>query len=154
MIQLEAPNLDVVADLMRRNTKIKKTKMDSRLAVNPTTGNLSVEIAQLVTEKDINEANESDFSITKVDLGRTTREGKEHNFQVSAAILIEQSRRDKQVKNQLKCQVQALSSCIKSMVGDSFLGPSSSIEIIEDPEKMFDEETIRNVGECQTYGNW
>ena len=79
--------------------------MDSRLAVNPTSGNLYVEIAQLVIEKDINEANESNFSITKVDLGQTTHEGKEHNFQVSAAVLIEQSRRDKQVKNKLKCQV-------------------------------------------------
>ena len=89
MIQLEVPNLDVVADLMHKCTKIKKTKMDSRLAVNPTSGNLSIEIAQPVIEKDINEANESDFSITKVDLGQTTYEGKEHNFQVSIAILIE-----------------------------------------------------------------
>ena len=54
--------------------------MDSRLVVNPTSGNLFVEIAQPVTKKDINEANEYDFSITKVDLGRITCEGKEHNF--------------------------------------------------------------------------
>ena len=89
MIQLEAPNLDVVADLMHKGTKIKKTKIDSRMAVNPTSGNLFVEIAQPVTEKDMNEANESDFSITKVDLGQTTHEGKEHNFQVLATILME-----------------------------------------------------------------
>ena len=44
--------------------------------MNPTLGNLSVEIAQLVTEKDINEANEFDFSITKMDLGWTTHEEK------------------------------------------------------------------------------
>ena len=81
MIQLEAPNLDVMADLMHKGIKVKKTKMDSKLAVNPTSGNLLVEIAQPVTEKDMNEANESDFSITKVDLGKTNREGKEHNFQ-------------------------------------------------------------------------
>ena len=105
MIQLEAPNLDVVADLMHKGAKIKKTRMDSRLAVNPISGNLSVEIAQIVMEQDIDEANESNFSITKVDLGRTTREEKEHNFQVSTAVLIEQSRKDKQVKDQLKCQV-------------------------------------------------
>lgn len=36
MIQLEVPNLDVVADLMHKDVKVKKTKMDSRLAVNPT----------------------------------------------------------------------------------------------------------------------
>ena len=82
MIQLEAPNLDVVVDLMHKGTKVKKTKMDSRLAVNPTSGNLFVEIAQPVTEKDINEANKADFSITKVDLGRTTHEERENNFQV------------------------------------------------------------------------
>lgn len=79
--------------------------MDSRLEVNPTLGNLFVEIAQLVIEKDINEASESDFSITKVFLGWSTHEGREHNFQMSFVILMEQSRRDKQAKNQLKCQV-------------------------------------------------
>ena len=152
MIQLEAPNLDVVADLMHKGTKVKKTKVDSRLAVNSTTGNLFAEIAQPVIEKDMNEANESDFSITKVDLGRATREGKEHNFQVSAAILIEQSRRDKEAKNQLKCQVQALSSCIRMMVGDSSPDPNSPMEITGDPKKMFNEEIIRDIGECQTYG--
>lgn len=120
--------------------------------MNPTSGNLLVEIAQPVTDKDINEASEADFSITKVDLGRTTREGKEHNFQMSAAVLIEQSRKDKQDKDQLKCQVRALSSCIRMMVGDSFPNPISSIAIIGDPKKMFDEETIQDIGECQTYG--
>ena len=65
---------------------------------------------------------------------------------------MEQSRRDKEAKNQLKCQVQALSSCIWLMVGDSFLDPNSSMEIIGDPKKMFDEETIQDIGECQTYG--
>ena len=78
-----------MADLMHKGTKIKKTRMDSRLAVNSTSGNLSIEFAQPVTKKDINEANEFDFSITKVDLGRTTREGKEFFFQVSATVLIE-----------------------------------------------------------------
>ena len=42
MIQLETPNMDVVADLVYKGAKIKKTKMDSRLAVNPTSGNLFV----------------------------------------------------------------------------------------------------------------
>ena len=88
MIQLEAPNLDAVVDLMHKGTKIKKTKIDSRMAVNPTSGNLFVEIAQLVTKKDMKEANESNFSITKVDLDQITHEGKEHNFQVLSTILI------------------------------------------------------------------
>ena len=38
------------------------------------------------------------------------------------------------------------------MVNDSFLDPSSPMEIIGDPKKMFDEETIQDIGECQTYG--
>ena len=38
------------------------------------------------------------------------------------------------------------------MVGDSFSDPSSSTKIIGDPKKMFDEETIQDIGECQTYG--
>lgn len=102
---MEVPNLDVVLYLIHKDAKVKKTRMDSRLAVNPTSGNLFIEIAKPVIEKDINEANESDFSITKVDLGQTTREGREHNFQVSTVVLMEESRRDKQAKNQLKCQV-------------------------------------------------
>ena len=89
MIQLEVPNPDVVADLMHKGTKIKRTKMDSRLTINPISSNLFVEITQPVTEKDMNEADKSNFSITKVDLGQTTHEGKEHNFQVLATILME-----------------------------------------------------------------
>ena len=38
------------------------------------------------------------------------------------------------------------------MVNDSFPDPSSSTEITGDPKKMFDEETIQDIGECQTYG--
>ena len=38
------------------------------------------------------------------------------------------------------------------MVGDSFPDPNSSMEITRDPKKMFDEETIQDIGECQTYG--
>ena len=38
------------------------------------------------------------------------------------------------------------------MVDGSFLDPSSSTEIIGDPKKMFDEETIQDIGECKTYG--
>ena len=33
MIQLEAPNLDVIANLVRKGAKAKKTRIDSRLAV-------------------------------------------------------------------------------------------------------------------------
>ena len=89
MIQFEAPNLDVIADLMHKGAKIKKSRMDSKLVVNHTSENLFVQIAQPVTEKDINESNEYDFSITLVDLGQITHEGKEYNFQVSAIILME-----------------------------------------------------------------
>ena len=38
------------------------------------------------------------------------------------------------------------------MISDSFPNPSSSMEIIGDPKKMFDEETIQDIEECQTYG--
>ena len=38
------------------------------------------------------------------------------------------------------------------MVGDSFLDPNSSMEIIGDPKKMFNEENIPDIGECQIYG--
>ena len=69
MFQLETPNLDVVANLVHKGTKVKKTRIDSKLAMNPTSGNLFVEIAQLVIEKNIDEVDEADFNITQVDLG-------------------------------------------------------------------------------------
>ena len=36
MIQLEAPNLDVIDDLVHRGAKIKKGRIHSKLVVNPT----------------------------------------------------------------------------------------------------------------------
>ena len=36
MIQLEAPNLDVIVDLVHRGAKIKKSRLHSKLVVNPT----------------------------------------------------------------------------------------------------------------------
>ena len=35
MIQLEAPNLDVIVDLVHRGAKIKKSRIHSKLVVNP-----------------------------------------------------------------------------------------------------------------------
>ena len=38
------------------------------------------------------------------------------------------------------------------MVGDSFPDPISSTENTGDSKKMFHEEIIQDIGECQTYG--
>lgn len=105
VIQLEAPNLGVVANLVHKGMKVKKIRIDSRLVVNPTLENLFVEIAQPVTKKNINEEDEADFSIINDDLGPTTDGGREHNFQVSGVVVMEQSRRENKAKNQLNYQV-------------------------------------------------
>ena len=90
MIQLEAPNLDAIADLVHKGVKVKKTRIDSILVVNPTSGKLFIEIAQPVTEKNINKADKADFSITKVDLGRATHDGREHKqLRINSSVKFE-----------------------------------------------------------------
>lgn len=67
----------------------QKNRIDSRLAMNPTSGNLFVVITQLVIEKHIDEVSEFNFNITQVDLEWTSCESREYNFKVLASILIE-----------------------------------------------------------------
>lgn len=57
--------------------------------------------------------------MTQLDLGPTTHEGAVHNFQISAAILIDKANKDKETKHQLKQKIQVLSSCIKSIMDSS-----------------------------------
>ena len=67
MIKQDAQNLDSWIQYIQ--VQNFKNQNRFRLVVNPILGNLFVEIAQLVIEKNTYEVDEDDFSITQVDVG-------------------------------------------------------------------------------------
>ena len=79
------PPFDVISSLLQKPPKMKKTKVMSRLVVDKTSGNLCVEIAKPIIEKNVDKASKSDFILDKVDLGPSTADRDFQNFEVNAA---------------------------------------------------------------------
>lgn len=149
-VQLVTRSFDAVANVLHKTTKSKKTKVAPRLGINPSSGNLCVEIAQPIVEKDINEANEADFSMTQLDLGPTTHDGAVHNFQISAAILIDRENKDKETKDQLKQQIQVLSSYIKSILDSSDTQlESASTSTLTHTRGLIEKKVIEDIHKCR-----
>ena len=84
---------------------MKKTKVMSRLAVDKTSGNLCIEIAKPIIEKNVDEASESDFILDKVDLGPSTAERDFQNFEVTATQMLQIAKKEKSSKEKLKEKV-------------------------------------------------
>ena len=82
------PPFDVISSFLQKPPKVKKTKVMSRLVIDKTLGNLCVEIARPIIEKNVDEALESDFILNRVDLGPSTVERDFQNFEVTATQMI------------------------------------------------------------------
>ena len=110
-----SPPFDVISSFLQKLPKVKKTKVMSRLAVDKTSGNLCIEIAKPIIEKNVDEASESNFILDKVDLGPSTTERDFQNFEVTAAQMLQRTKKEKRTKEKLKEQVQMLVSDISSI---------------------------------------
>lgn len=120
------------------------------MGINPSSRNLCVEVAQPIVEKDVSEASEVDFNMTLVDLGPTTHEGVVHNFQILVAILIDKENKDKETKDQLKQQIQILSSYIKSIVdsSDTQLESASTSTVVHIGE-IIKKKVMEDIHKCK-----
>ena len=84
---------------------MKKTKVMSRLAIDETSGNLCVEVARPMIERNVDEASEADFILDKVDLGPSNAERDFQNFEVTTTQMLQRGKKEKRTKEQLKGQV-------------------------------------------------
>ena len=99
------PLFDVISSILQEPSKVKKTKVMSRLAIDETSGNLCVELAKPIIEKNVDEASESDLILEKVDLGPSNAKREFQNFEVIAAQMLQGVKEEKRAKEQLKEQV-------------------------------------------------
>lgn len=120
---------------------------------------MCLEIAQPIAEKDVNEATPADFVMTKIDMGPSTHEADIENFNVVAAKLVERTEKEKQSKDQLKQQVQTLSSYLKSIADTSTMPLNVAHQtIILSLEGEVERDVIEGLQKYQVYGkvteNW
>lgn len=90
--------------------------------------------------------------MTWVDLGPTTHEGVVYNFQISAAILVDKSNKDKQTKDQLKQHIHVISSYIKSIVdsSDTQLELAPTLALIH-TEGIIEKKVMEDIHKCKKH---
>ena len=151
VIQTIPPPFDVISSILQKPPKTKKTKVMSRLAIDENSGNLCVEVARPIVERNVDEASESDFILDKVDLGPSNAERDFQNFEVTAAQILQRAKKEKRTKEQLKEQVQMLVSFINSISGSSNAQTGVTPPILTGPDGILDHTVVERIDKHKSH---
>lgn len=89
------PEFNKISDVFKRSEKPKKIKVTSRINTDLNLRNMCLEIAQPISEKDVNETTLADFFMIIIDMGSSSHEANIQNFNVVAARLVERTKKEK-----------------------------------------------------------
>ena len=139
------PPFDVISSILQKPPKMKKTKVMSRLAIDETSGNLCLELAKPIIERNVEEASKSDFIMVKVDLGPSNVERDFQNFEVNAALMLQRAKKEKRTKQQLKEQVHMLVTYINSIRNPSNDKTKDTPPVLIGPDGILDHTVVERI---------
>lgn len=114
-LPMTIPIQDMVAKYSEKNPKLKRFKTTMHLNNDEETSKWMAEIASYKSKDENKEASSNDFEITKVELGKMSRDTDNHFFQVSAKKMLTRSEKDGQEKRELKRHISVLAQFIDSI---------------------------------------
>lgn len=109
------PIQEMVAKYSEKNPKPKRFKTTAHLNNDEETGKWTAEIASYKPRDENKEAGSDDFEITKIELGKMSRDTDNHFFQVSAKKMLTRSEKDGREKRELKRHTSVLAQFIESI---------------------------------------
>lgn len=143
------PIQEMVAKYSEKNPKLKRFKTTTHLNNDEETRKWMAKIASYKPKEENREAGPDDFEITKVELGKMSRDTDNHFFQVSAKKMLTHLEKDGWEKRELKRHISVLAQFID---GTSYLGAIPISHAIEnfDPTSLENKKLMNQVQQAKS----